>query len=195
MTGPAGRAGAAPARHRLRRAAGRVRDGVRRMPPTQLALRGVLVGSGGLALLVAPGGRLVVSGLLALLAVPALVVAAARPDGAGPAVVLGAAAAAWTTRYGVAAAPLGTTLALAAALYLHHLTAALLAGTPPAAAVDADVLARWGAHAALVLGVTGGIAALAGALGRPGPSVPLELAGIGVALALAAVLVLLARRP
>src|SRR5439155_12305343 len=119
----------------LRRAGRRAAGIVRAMPSVQLALRGLLAGTGALALLLAAGGRTVDPSLLVLLAVPALLAAVVRPAGAGPAVVLGAAATAWIVGYGVAAAPLGSTLVLAAVLYLHHLTAALLAAVPPTAAV------------------------------------------------------------
>jgi hypothetical protein len=167
---------------------------VRAVPPVQLGLRAVLAGTGGAALLLAPAGQLVAAGLLALTAVPALLAAVVRPDGGGPAAVLGLAVAAWALRYGVAAAPLGSAAVLAGLLYLHHLTAALCAALPPTAVPHRTVLARWGAHAALVLVLTGGLAAGLGLLGRPGASAPLELLGIAAAVGLAAVPVLLAHR-
>ena len=184
------RRAAAVARHVWAGVAGAVRA----MPPAQRALRGVLAGTGGAALLIAPGGRLVIPGLLALLAAPAVVAAALRPDGGGPGVVLGGAVAAWTFRYGLTAAPLGTALALAVLLYLHHLTAALCAALPASAAVDRAVWLRWGAHAAVVLGLTGALAGGFRLLSEPAASGPLELLGIAAAVALAGIPVLLARR-
>lgn len=166
----------------------------RAVRPAQLGLRCLVGGTGGAALLLVPAGQLVGAGLLALLAVPALLAAVVRPDGGGPAVVLGLAVAAWMLRYGVAAAPLGPAAVLAGLLYLHHLTAALCAALPPAAALDRTVLARWGAHAALVLALTGAVAAGVGLLGRPGASAPLELLGIVAAVGLAGIPVLLAHR-
>jgi hypothetical protein len=163
------------------------------LPAEQLVLRAVIGVAGGLALLIAPAGQLVGAGLIALLAVPALAAAVLRPDGAGPAGVLGAAIGAWAVRYGVTAAPLATAFVLSALLYVHHLTAALCAAVPPAAAIDREVLLRWAVHAAGVLALTGAAAGGLGLLGRPAPSAPLELLGIGAAVALAALLVLLAR--
>jgi hypothetical protein len=163
------------------------------VPPPQLALRGVIGATGGLALRIAPAGQLVVAGLVALLGVPALLAAVIRPDGSGAAVVLGAAIGAWAARYGVSAAPLGSAFALAALLYLHHVTAALCAAMPATAAVDGAVLFHWGAYAAAVLGLTGVAAGALRLLGRPAPSPVLELVGIGAAVALAGLLVALAR--
>jgi hypothetical protein len=179
---------------RTRSAVRAARAAVRAMPAVQLALRGVLAGSGGAALLLAPGGRLVLPGLLAVLAVPALVSGVIHAGRGGPAVVIGAAVAAWMSRYGVTAAPLGTTLVLAATLYIHHLSAALCAALPPTATVDRQILARWLAHAATVLLLTGLLAAVVRMLGRSAASVPLELVALAAAVALGAVPVLLARR-
>jgi hypothetical protein len=181
---------AAEVRRAWRRAVGAVQT----MPPAQRVLRGVIGGTGGAALLVAPGGRLVISGLLALLAVPAVIAAVLRPDAGGPAVVLAAAVAAWMFRYGVTAAPLDTAFVLAALLYLHHLTAALCAALPPTAVVDREVWLRWAAHALLVLGLAAVLAGGVRLLGRPAASGPLELLGIAVAVALVGIPVLLARR-
>jgi hypothetical protein len=163
------------------------------MPAEQLALRGVVAAAGLLALLIASGSQLVAAGLVALVGVPAALTAAVRPDGSGPTGVLAAAAGAWALRYGVAAAPLRPALALAVLLYLHHVTAALCAAVPPAAAIDRAVLLRWGAHVAGVLGCTVAAAGGLRLLGRPAASSPLELVGIAAAVALAGLLVLLAR--
>jgi hypothetical protein len=164
------------------------------VPPAQVGLRTVIGGTGAAALLLAPAGQLVGAGLLTLLAVPGLVAAMVRPDGGGPAAVLGLAVAAWAVRYGVTAAPLGSAAVLAGLLYVHHLTAALCAALPSTAAPGRAVLARWGAHAALVLVLTGAVAAAAGLLGRPAASPPLELLGLAVGVGLAGIPVLLARR-
>jgi hypothetical protein len=108
-------------------------------------------------------------------------------------VVLGAAAGGWALRYGVHAAPPGPALALGALLYLHHLTAALCAAVPATAAVDREVLFRWAAQAAGVLGLTAAAAGALRLLGRPAASPALELVGIAAAVGLAALLVVLAR--
>jgi hypothetical protein len=176
-----------------RRAARRVARQVAAVPPRQLALRGVVGGAGAIALLIAPGGQLVGAGLVALLGVPALLAAVVRPGGAGPAVVLGAAAGAWAMRYGVSSAPLGPAFGLAAVLYLHHAAAALGAAMPATATVDGEILLRWGAQAAAVLGLTGVAAGGLRVLGRPAASPVLELVGIAAAVGLAALLVALAR--
>lgn len=172
--------------------AGWVRQ-VAALPAEQLALRGVLLAAGGLALLVAPAGRLAGAGLVALVGVPAVLTAAVRPDGSAPTAVLGAAAGAWALRYGVHAAPLGPALALAALLYLHHTTAALCAAVPPAAAIDRGVLLRWAGQVAAVLGLTAAAAGGLRLIGARAASPALELAGLVAAVGVAGLLVLLAR--
>jgi hypothetical protein len=174
---------------RLRRAAGSVRA----IPLAQLGLRGALAVSGGLALLVAPAGQLVGAGLVALVAVPPLLSAVRRPDGAGPALVMAGAGAAWALRYSTGSAPLATALVLAALLYLHHTTAALCAAMPATAAVDPTVLLRWATQAVVVLAVTAAAASLLAALGHPPASATLEVAGLVAVIALAGALVALAR--
>jgi hypothetical protein len=174
----------------VRRARGRA-GRLLRMPPAQLAFRGLLLLTGATALLVAPGGRLIVPGLLALVGVPALLSAVVNPDGAGPAVVLGAAGAAWALRYGVSTPPLDATLALAGALAVHHSTAALCAAMPRTSRIDPAVVLRWAGQVAVVLAVAAAVAAAARLLGRPAASVPLEIAGVAAVVALAAVAVLL----
>jgi hypothetical protein len=167
---------------------------LRRVPASQFALRALLLLTGAAALLIAPGGQLVLPGLVTALAVPALVIAVVRPDGGGPAVVLGAAAAAWTIRYGLSAPPLDATLAVAAALVIHHSTAALCAAMPPTSRIEPLVLLRWAGRLSLWLAVAGVVAAAVELLDRPAASAPLEFAGIAAAVAAAAVPVLLARR-
>jgi hypothetical protein len=153
-----------------------------------------VVVTGAAALLVAPGGRLVVPGLIALVGAVGLLVAAARPDSAGSAVVLGAAALAWTVRYGLTRPPVAATLVLAVALALHHQAAALAAALPPTANVEPALLLRFGLHTAVVLAVSAAVAVLALAVGRPGGSVPLELAGLLAVVLVVAVPVVLSRR-
>lgn len=158
-----------------------------------VALRVTVALSGAVALLAAPGGRLV-PGLVAVVGGAGLLVSVVRPGSAGPAVVLGAAALAWTARYGLHQPPVGGTVLLAAALVLHHQSAALAAALPPTAGVQADVLLRFGLHAVTVLVLSGAVAILTLAVGRPGGSVPLELAGLLAVVLVTAVPVLLARR-
>jgi hypothetical protein len=160
-----------------------------------VTLRAVLLASGVVALVLAPGGRLLGPGVVALVGALGLLVAVARPDGPGPAVVLGAASLAWVIRYGTSPPPVVPTLLLAAALAMHHQAAALDAALPPTARVDPAVLLRFGAHAAVVLALSSGTALVALGVARPGGSVPLELAGFAAAVAATAVLVALARGP
>jgi hypothetical protein len=162
--------------------------------PVPLAVRAVVVGTGAVALLVAPGGQLLVAGVVALVGALGLAAAAARPDGPGPAIVLGAAAAAWTLRYGLGRPPVVPTLVLAVALALHHQSAALAAALPPGAEVDPAVPLRFALHAALVLAVSGPVAAVALGAGRPGGSVPLEIAGLLAVAVVIAVPIFLRRR-
>jgi hypothetical protein len=169
------------------------RADLRRMPIVQLVLRAVLLASGALALLVAPGGRLVVPGVLAIAAAAALVAGVIQPGGAGPTVVLGVAAFDWALRYGSDPAPAGATLLLAVTLYLHHTTAALAAAVPPTARIEQEVVLRWIGHTVGVLALAGGVALAVSAAGRPAASVPLELAGILAVVLLAAVPALLGR--
>jgi len=166
---------------------------LREVPVAPLVCRGLVLLTGAAALVIAPGGRLVLPGLMVLVAVPALLGAVLNPGGLGPGVVLGAAAAAWTIRYGVAAPPFAATLALAAALVLHHATAALGAAIGLAGRVEPAVVLRWAGQVGVVLAVAGALAAAARWLGHPPASVPLELAGLVAVVLVAAVPVLLRR--
>jgi hypothetical protein len=168
--------------------------GLRQVPAPQLALRALLLLTGAAALMIAPGGRLVPPGLVALVAAPALFGGVVNPDGQGPAVVAGAAAAAWTIRYGVSSPPFDATLAVAGALVLHHSTAALCAAMPATSRVEPGVVLRWAGQVGTVLAVAGGVAAAARLVGRSSASVPLELAGIAAVVLAVAVPVLLFRR-
>jgi hypothetical protein len=159
-----------------------------------IVLRAVMLVAGGTALVIGPGGEIVMAGLIALVGAFGLLVSVVRPDGAGPAVVLGCAALAWTVRYGLSAPPVAATLALALALALHHQAAALAAALPPTAAAEPAVLLRFARHTAVVLGLSAAVAAVALAAGRPGGSVPLELAGLLAVVGVTAVPVLLSRR-
>jgi hypothetical protein len=168
---------------------------LRRWAPAVLAIRALVVGSGAVALLVAPGGEFVVAGMIALVGVVGLAAGAVRPDAGGPAFVLGAAVVAWVLRYGEQPPSTAPTLVLAVAMAVHHQSAALAAALPPTANVDTAVLIRFGVHAAVVLVLSGAIAVLALEAARPGGSVPLELAGLLAVALVVAVPVLLSRRP
>lgn len=168
---------------------------LRRMSPAVLAVRGVVLLSGVVALLVAPGGELVVAGIVAATGVVGLVAGAVRPDGGGPAVVLACAVLAWLVRYGQNPPPAVPTLVLALAMAVHHQAAALAGALPPTATVDREVLLRFGLHAAVVLSLSAAIAVLALAVARPDGSVPLELAGLVAVGLIVAVPVMLSRRP
>jgi hypothetical protein len=169
-------------------------DEVRRWSPLTVALRVTMLVTGIVALAIAPAGReLGPAGVIVAIGLLGLLAAVAHPDGAGPAVVVGAAAVAWTSRYGTAAPPVGTTLVLAIALAVHHQAATLSAALPPAARASRELLARFATHAALVLALSAAVAVLALAVARPGGSVPLELAGLAAAVLATAVPVLLAR--
>lgn len=167
---------------------------IRRWGPAVLAIRVLVVGSGAVALLVAPGGELVVAGMIAVVGLVGLYAAAVRPDGGGPAFVLGAAALAWVVRYGQQPPSVAATLVLAVALAVHHQAAALAAALPPTAHVDTAVLVRFGLHAAVVLLLAGAVAVVALAAARPGGSVSLELASLVAVALVVAVPVLLSRR-
>lgn len=167
---------------------------VRRWSALTVILRATLLVTGAVAVVVAPGGRLLgLPGLLALVGALGLLAAVTVPDGAGPAVVLGACGAAWAARHGTYLAPLPQTLLLAAALAVHHQAAALAAVLPPTARTDRAVLQRFGSHGMLVLALSAAVAVLALGVARPGGSVPLELAGLAAAVLAAAVPVVLAQ--
>ncbi len=177
----------------LRLARAPVLGPVLRWSAPTVALRAALLLSGGVAVVLAPGGRPSgLPGLLVLVGVLGLVAAVTVPDGAGPAVVLGGCGAAWAVRYGTGAPPLLPTLLLAAALAVHHQVAALAAVLPPTARVDRTVLRRFASHGGLVVALSAAVAVLALGVARPGRSVPLELAGLAAAVLVAAVPVLLA---
>lgn len=179
-----------------RRAAARWRSarwGAARWSPAAFGLRLTLVVSGGAALALAPDGRFGVPGAIAVAGVLGLLFAVPQPEGAGPAVVLAAAALAWAARHGSESPPVGLTLLLAVLLAVHHQAAALAAAVPVTARVDRRLLVRFGAHLALLLALSGLLATLALGIARPGGSVPLELAGLVGAVLATAVLVLLGR--
>ena len=99
----------------------------------------LLGGLGGLALAFA--GPTVPGVALTALGAGALLLSVAQPDSAGPAVVIGAAAAGWLLRG--ADGGLLRLVALALALAVVHFSAALAAVTPVGAWIDRRVLARW----------------------------------------------------
>ncbi|HEX6756425.1 MAG TPA: hypothetical protein VF109_10850 [Mycobacteriales bacterium] len=167
---------------------------VRAWAPVTLALRAIVLVTGATALVLAPGGQFGVAGLVALAGAVGLLVSVARPDSGGSAVVLGAAAIAWTVRYGLSRPPVAATLVLAVALALHHQAAALSAALPPTATAEPAVLLRFGLHTAVVLALSAAVAIVALAVGRPGGSVPLELAALVAVAVVTAVPVWLSRR-
>jgi len=166
---------------------------VRRWSALTVVLRATLLVTGAVAVVLAPGGRLLgLPGLLVLVGALGLLGAVTVPDGAGPAVVLGACAAAWAARYGTHPPPLPQTLLVASALAVHHQAAALAAVLPPTARTDRAVLRRFGSHGVVVLALSAAVAVLALGVARPGGSVPLELAGLAAAVLAAALPVALA---
>lgn len=156
-------------------------------------LRLTLVATGGAALALAPDGRFGVPGMIAAVGALGLLLAVSQPHSSGAGVVLGAAALAWAARHGSGSPPVGLTLLLAGLLAVHHQAAALAAALPVTARVDPRLLVRFGAHLALVLGLSGLLAVLALGVARPGGSVLLERAGLVAAVLATAVPVLLGR--
>jgi hypothetical protein len=171
----------------------RLTRSVRVMPPPQLAVRAIILGSGVGALALASGGHLLGTGLIALIVLPAAVGAAVQPGGPAAALVLTGAATAWVLRYGLDRPNLGLAATEAGLLYLHHLGTALIAELGPRASLTGAVLRRWCLHAATVLGLTAAVAAVLAAVGHPAGSTPLELLGVAAAAVLAAALVALSR--
>jgi hypothetical protein len=165
---------------------------LRRWSRTALVLRALLVVAGAGALTAGLGGGGLPRVALVIGAL-GLVAALVRPGGLGPAVVIGAAAAAWLLRYGADQPPIAGTVALALALAVHHQAAALAAALPPRARVHRDVLVRFARHGGLVLALTALLGAVALGIARPGGSVPLELLGLAAAVAAVTVPVLLSR--
>jgi tRNA 5-methylaminomethyl-2-thiouridine biosynthesis bifunctional protein len=164
----------------------------RRWSPGALALRAVLLvaGAGGLVVAGWGGGYplvAVVIGALGLLA------AGLRPEGAGPAVVVGAAAAGWVLRYGMDQASVAGTVLLALALAVHHQAAALAAAVPVTARVDPAVPVRFARHGAVVLALSAAVAVLLLGPPRPAGSSALELLGIIAVVVVVTVPVLLSR--
>jgi hypothetical protein len=165
----------------------------RRWSVVPVLLRLTLVATGGAALALAPDGRFGVPGMIAVVGALGLLLAVSQPHSGGPGIVLGAAALAWAARHGSGSAPVGLTLLLAGLLAVHHQAAALAAALPVTARVDPRLLVRFGAHLALVLGLSGVLAVLALGVARPGGSVLLERAGLVAAVLATAVPVLLGR--
>lgn len=137
------------------------REVVQRIGPAAVLLRGVVWVTGFAASLLAVPGSWAGRFPVLLAAAVAAALPAAAP---GTWLVLAlelAAAGGWLLRTlgtSIAWAPL---MALAAALYLHHLSGALAARLPGEALLVAGVLRRWIARAAWVLAVTGVLAAVA----------------------------------
>jgi hypothetical protein len=162
------------------------------MPVPVLALRALVAVSGATALL--PGWEAGLPSVAVLAGGVALVLATLRPGSHASTAVLAAAVLAWTVRYGRDAPPPAGTVLVALAVAAHHQAAALAAALPPATVVDRAVLTRAGRHAALVLGLSAAVAALALGPGDLAASVPLELLGLAAAVLAVAVPVLLGRR-
>ena len=160
---------------------------------TALLLRLALLVSGGAALALGPQGRTGMPLLVVAVGVVGLLAAVLQPHGAGPAVVLGAAALAWAAGSGRAAPPVPPTLLLALLLAVHHQAAALAAALPVTARVDRRLLVRAGTHVGLVLALSVLVAVLALGVARPGGSVPLELAGLAAAVLATGALVVAGR--
>ena len=161
---------------------------------TALAVRAVMFAAGAGALVGAGwGGGLPLVGLV--VGALGLVAALVQPGGLGPAVVIGAAAAAWVVRYGLDPASATGTVLVALALAVHHQAAGLAAALPPTARVDPAILVRFARHGALVLALSAVVGALALLLARPAGSSSLELLGIVAVVIAVVVPVLLSRGP
>lgn len=166
---------------------------VRASSPSQRALRALIALTAILAFALEPDRGGTLAGLLAWLTLIAAPFAAAIPATDAPLAVLLPAAISWVTGYGGQLPPVAPTVAMAAALYLHHTLAALAAATPSNAALDRSLLRRWTLPLA-----TGALAITAAALltyrTTQLPLSPvLQLAGLAGALATAALLVTLVR--
>jgi hypothetical protein len=168
---------------------------LRVMPAAQVALRVVLLTTGGVALYLAQGGWSMPGGLVVLVGVAALFGSLAAPESVGPGIAVGAAALAWLLRWGLHdPVPATDTVVLAVLVYLFHTTAALLAALPPAAEVVSTVLVRWYSRAlgvSLLTVLFGLVAMLAG---RASGGMLVDLLGLAGVVVLAAVPVLLTRR-
>jgi hypothetical protein len=166
-------------------------DDLRRWTPEGLALRGLVAvaGAGALALASDRGLPLasVIVGLLGLLT------AVVRPEGTGPAIVIGGATVAWILRYGSDQPPVTGTVLLALSLAVHHQAAALAAAAPPTARIRAPILLRFARHGALVLVLSVAVGLFALAAAPPAGSAPLELFGVVAVVIVVLVPVLLSR--
>lgn len=165
------------------------------MPAAQVALRVVLVATGGVALGLAQGGWSMPGGLVVMVGAAALYGSLAAPEGALPGMVVGAVVLAWLLRWGLHdTAPVAETVVLAVLLYLFHTTAALLAALPPAARVDRAVMVRWYSRAfgVSLLAVVFGLAAMT--TDRASGGLLVDLVGLAGVIVLAAVPVLLTHR-
>ncbi|GAA0796060.1 hypothetical protein [Spirilliplanes yamanashiensis] len=163
-----------------------------------LLVRAAVFLCGLLAAVVAYPGSLVSSRLLALLAVVALWPAVA-PRGRGATAAVLAVLAGWildTTWYD-APIELWRVLAIASLTYLLHSFAALAAALPYDATVELDVVTLWAGRAAGVALASAVLTVIVLSVADIGGGVHLAatLAGIAVAVAAAALLAWLLRRP
>ncbi len=165
------------------------------IPAAQVALRVVLLATGGVALGLAQGGWSMPGGLVVLVGAAALYGSLAAPEGVLPGMVVGAVLLAWLLRWGLHdAAPVAGTVVLAVLLYLFHTTAALLAALPPAARVGRAVLVRWYSRAfdVSLLAVVFGLVTMT--TDRVSGGLWVDLFGLAGVVVLAAIPVLLTRR-
>lgn len=163
------------------------------MPAAQVALRVVLLVSGGASLVLAQGRWALPGGLAVLLGAAALLGTVLAPESPGAGMVVGAAVVAWVLRWGVHQhVPAVPTVLLAVLLYLCHTTAALLAVLPPVATVDRAVLVRWYLRALAVSASAVLLGAVALATGRVAGGILVDLLGLVGVVVLAGIPVLLA---
>lgn len=161
--------------------------GLRGWSGTARLLRVLLLASGLAAVGLGWSGRPGVPVVVALVGLVGVGVAVVHPYGAGPAVVLGAAAITWAAGNGLPSVP--RTLLLTVLLAVHHQAAALATVLPVTARVDRRLLVRAGRHLGVVLALSGLVAVLALGIARPGGSVLLELVGLAAAVVVTAALV------
>jgi hypothetical protein len=167
---------------------------LRASSPGQRALRVLIAVTAVVAFGLQPdrGGSL--AGIAAWLILLVTPFAVAGPASDAPLGLLLCAAVSWVVGWGGRLPPVAPTVLLGAALYLHHLAAALAAATPSNAALDRSLTRRWTLpFLAGGIGLAG--AALAAYRTSQLPLSPvIQLAGLVGVLVSAALLAVLARR-